>query len=103
MRGFSSPSPSPFLYLPPLSPSLSLSPSPSLSPSSITGSANQLGELFDHGCDSISLYLLLLSGVSAVGLHDYPLSLLMFVVLLGNINFVYHWQTYVCGTLHFNL
>ena len=67
-----------------------------------TGSANQLGELFDHGCDAISLYLILASAASAVGLHDYPVSLLMFVVLLGQVNFVYHWQSYVSGTLHFN-
>lgn len=68
-----------------------------------TGSANQLGELFDHGCDAISMFLILTSGASAVGLHDYPISFLMFVVLLNQVNFVYHWQTFVCGTLHFNL
>jgi hypothetical protein len=49
------------------------------------------------------LFFVLTSGVSSVGLHDYQLSLLLFVVLLGQVNFVYHWQTYVCGTLHFNL
>jgi diacylglycerol cholinephosphotransferase len=68
-----------------------------------TGSANQLGELFDHGCDAVSLFLILMSGASAIGIHDYPISLLVFVVLLNQVNFVYHWQTFVCGTLHFNL
>ena len=68
-----------------------------------TGSANQLGELFDHGCDAISLLLVLTSGASAIGLHDNPITLISYVVLLGQINYVYHWQTYVCGTLHFNL
>lgn len=67
------------------------------------GSANQLGELFDHGCDAISIYLVLMSGASAVGLADYPWSLLVFIVLLVHVNFVYHWQTYVCGSLHFNM
>ena len=68
-----------------------------------TGSANQLGELFDHGCDAVSMFLILMSGASAVGIHDYPISLLVFVVLLNQVNFVYHWQTFVSGTLHFNL
>lgn len=68
-----------------------------------TGSANQLGELFDHGCDAINMFFILIAGASSVGLHDNPISLLTFVVLLNQINFVYHWQTFVSGTLRFNL
>ena len=69
----------------------------------VTGSANQLGELFDHGCDTISLLLVLLSGASSIGLHDYPVGVVLFLVLVGQVTFVYHWQTYVSGTLYFKL
>lgn len=37
-----------------------------------TGSANPLGELFDHGCDSISTVFVALSACTAVQLGYYP-------------------------------
>ena len=37
-----------------------------------TGSANPLGELFDHGCDSISTVFVALSACTAVQLGFYP-------------------------------
>eukprot|EP00731_Ephydatia_muelleri_P005962 Em0003g210a len=66
-----------------------------------TGSANPLGELFDHGCDAVSTYLVALCGVSSIGLAPYPMVAVFFVVLLLELNFCYHWQTYVCGKLYF--
>ena len=66
-----------------------------------TGSANPLGELFDHGCDAVSTYLVALCGVSSIGMASFPMMAVFFVVLLLELNFCYHWQTYVCGKLYF--
>lgn len=37
-----------------------------------TGSSNPLGELFDHGCDSVSTVFVALSACTAVQLGHYP-------------------------------
>ena len=66
-----------------------------------TNSSSQLGELFDHGCDAISMFLVLTVASSAVAFHDYPLAMLSFVVMLLVLTYFYHWQTYVSGTLYF--
>lgn len=66
-----------------------------------TGTNNQLGELFDHGCDAISTFLVALAGASAAGLNEYPYLMLTFVMLMELINYIYHWQTYVSGCLYF--
>lgn len=67
-----------------------------------TGTSSPLGELFDHGCDAISMQLVMVSVVCALGLQSYPLVMLSVCLLLLELTFVYHWQTYVCGVLHFN-
>ena len=66
-----------------------------------TGTNNQLGELFDHGCDAISTFCVALSGVSAAALIEYPYMMLWFVMAIEVLNYVYHWQTYVSGVLYF--
>ncbi len=66
-----------------------------------TDTSTPLGELFDHGCDAISTFLVVVSAVSAIGAQEYPLTVLGFILLLLVLNFCYHWQTYVCGVLHF--
>ena len=66
-----------------------------------TGTNNQLGELFDHGCDAISTFLVALAGASACGLNEYPYITLVFILLLETVNYMYHWQTYVSGVLYF--
>lgn len=70
-----------------------------------TGTNSPLGELFDHGCDSISTYLVVVSGISAIGVSasEHPYMILYFMELLMLTNLCYHWQTYVCGVLHFKL
>lgn len=60
-----------------------------------------LGELFDHGCDAITTFLAVLTALSAVAIHTEIKSAVFFTALLLSLNFVYHWQTYVCGVLHF--
>lgn len=66
-----------------------------------TNSNNPLGEFFDHGCDAISIFFVAIAGMCATGMHDYPYAMLSFIIIVLELSFVYHWQTYVCGTLHF--
>lgn len=66
-----------------------------------TGSSSPLGELFDHGCDSLSTLFVALATVIAVQLGQYP-TVMLYQCLAGSILFyTAHWQTYVTGTLHF--
>lgn len=60
-----------------------------------TNTNNQLGEIFDHGCDAISTFLVLLAGSSAAALNELPSYFLVFVLLIEVLNYFYHWQTYV--------
>nr|XP_054761753.1 cholinephosphotransferase 1-like [Lytechinus pictus] len=66
-----------------------------------TNSSTQLGELFDHGCDAVSIVYVSIGVCTAMQLGTHPwLSFLT----CGTACFVYftaHWQTYVCGTLKF--
>lgn len=66
-----------------------------------TGSSNPLGELFDHGCDSVSTVFVSLGICIAVQLGTYPSW--MFFQCFAAIALFYcaHWQTYVSGTLNF--
>lgn len=66
-----------------------------------TKTNNPLGELFDHGCDAISTFIVVLAGASAAGLNEYPNYCLSFVLIIELLNYCYHWQTYVSGTLYF--
>ena len=66
-----------------------------------TFSNTPLGELFDHGCDAVSTFLVAVSAVCAIGMQEYPYVMLFFVILVLILTLTYHWQTYVCGVLHF--
>ncbi|XP_019853581.1 PREDICTED: cholinephosphotransferase 1-like isoform X2 [Amphimedon queenslandica] len=66
-----------------------------------TGTNNPLGEMFDHGCDTFSTFLLALTGASAGSLHQYPYILIAYVFIMEFLNYAYHWQTYVSGCLYF--
>lgn len=66
-----------------------------------TGSNNQLGEIFDHGCDAISTFCVAISGISAAALNEFPYLMLAFVLCIEILNYIYHWQTYVSGVLYF--
>ncbi|XP_059490082.1 cholinephosphotransferase 1 isoform X1 [Neocloeon triangulifer] len=66
-----------------------------------TGSSSPLGELFDHGCDSISTVFVALSACIAVQLGEKP-GWMLFQCFTGMTMFYFaHWQTYVSGTLKF--
>lgn len=66
-----------------------------------TGSANPLGELFDHGCDSISTVFVALSACIAVQLGYYPGWMFFQCFCAVTLFYCAHWQTYVSGTLRF--
>lgn len=66
-----------------------------------TGSSSPLGELFDHGCDSLSTLFVALATVIAVQLGQYP-TVMFYQCIAGSVLFyTAHWQTYVTGTLQF--
>ncbi|XP_034982667.1 cholinephosphotransferase 1 isoform X3 [Zootoca vivipara] len=66
-----------------------------------TNSSSPLGELFDHGCDSISTVFIGIGACLAVRLGTNP-DWLFFCCFIGMFLFYCaHWQTYVCGMLKF--
>lgn len=68
-----------------------------------TNSSSPLGELFDHGCDSLSTVFVVLGVCVAVQLGTNP-DWMFFCCFAGMFLFYCaHWQTYVSGTLRFGL
>uniref|UniRef100_A0A8D0GQ66 Cholinephosphotransferase 1 n=1 Tax=Sphenodon punctatus TaxID=8508 RepID=A0A8D0GQ66_SPHPU len=66
-----------------------------------TNSSSPLGELFDHGCDSISTVFVSIGACIAVRLGTNP-DWLFFCSFVGMFMFYCaHWQTYVSGMLRF--
>lgn len=66
-----------------------------------TDSSSPLGELFDHGCDSISTVFVALSACVAVKLGYYPSWMFFQCFCAITLFYCAHWQTYVSGTLRF--
>ncbi|XP_051890864.1 choline/ethanolaminephosphotransferase 1-like isoform X2 [Pristis pectinata] len=68
-----------------------------------THSSSPLGELFDHGCDSLSTVFVVLGICIAVQLGTNP-DWMFFCCFAGVFMFYCaHWQTYVSGTLRFGI
>ena len=66
-----------------------------------TQSQSQLGELFDHGCDSISTIFIALIVATTCGLGISPMLLFCQCCFAICLFYIAHWQTYVSGTLRF--
>ncbi|CAO1334603.1 unnamed protein product [Diamesa hyperborea] len=68
-----------------------------------TNTSSPLGELFDHGCDSISTVFVAISTcVSVPGLiRDHHNLMFLEVFCVYALFYCAHWQTYISGTLHF--
>jgi len=66
-----------------------------------TGTCSALGELFDHGCDVFVTFLFAVCAACVPGLMQFPYLMLALVALLIQLNYTYHWQTYVSGILYF--
>jgi len=66
-----------------------------------TNSSSPLGELFDHGCDSLSQVFVSLQICLAVRLGENPSFVVYVFILAVTLFYCAHWQTYVSGTLRF--
>lgn len=66
-----------------------------------TGTSSPLGELFDHGCDSISTVVVAVACCCSMLLGKSPD--LMFLMCMMSVMLFYfgHWVSYVTGTLQF--
>ena len=67
-----------------------------------TGSASPLGELFDHGCDSVSCIFLIIASLSAIQLGNFQWYTFWHILTVSLLFYSYQWRTYVNGTLTFN-
>lgn len=66
-----------------------------------TESSSPLGELFDHGCDSISTVFVSLGICIAVRLGSYPNWMFFQCFIAITLFYCAHWQTYITGSLKF--
>jgi len=67
-----------------------------------TGTSNALGELFDHGCDSLSNLVLSTAGACAMSLgYINPYLMMGYCYLALVLFYLSHWQTYVTGRMRF--
>jgi len=66
-----------------------------------TKTSSPLGELFDHGCDSLSTVFVSIASCCAVRLGLYPGWMLFQCLCASTLFYCAHWQTYVSGTLTF--
>jgi len=66
-----------------------------------TSSSSPLGELFDHGCDSLSTVFVAIATTIAVQLGFFPNIMFYQCILASILFYAAHWQTYVSGTLCF--
>ena len=66
-----------------------------------TGSSGPLGEFFDHGLDAVITFLYAVLAACTPGLISHPYLMVLLTVVVIQLNYTYHWQTYVCGVLHF--
>ncbi|XP_055856675.1 choline/ethanolaminephosphotransferase 1 isoform X4 [Episyrphus balteatus] len=66
-----------------------------------TNTSSPLGELFDHGCDSISTIFVALSACISCQLGHFPNWLFFQCFCAITLFYCAHWQTYVSGTLRF--
>lgn len=66
-----------------------------------TQSQSQLGELFDHGCDSLSTIFIALMVAINCKMGDDPPILFLQCSYAICLFYIAHWQTYVSGSLRF--
>ncbi|CAH1390052.1 unnamed protein product [Nezara viridula] len=66
-----------------------------------TGSSSPLGELFDHGCDSVSTVFVAVSACISVQLGAYPSWMFFQCFCALTLFYCAHWQAYVSGTVKF--
>ena len=66
-----------------------------------TGSSSPLGELFDHGCDALSMCIVMIGAAVALKLGQLPEWMMAAGVSSAGIFYLTHWVAYVTGTVRF--
>ncbi|XP_028417646.1 cholinephosphotransferase 1-like isoform X1 [Dendronephthya gigantea] len=66
-----------------------------------TGSSSPLGELFDHGCDAISMVVVITGASVAMKLGDLPDLMMFMCIAAGAMFYLTHWRAYVSGVVRF--
>lgn len=66
-----------------------------------TKSASPLGELVDHGCDSVSMVIMVLAVSVALELGTQPVWMFFMSFMATFMFYCAHWQAYVSGTIKF--
>lgn len=66
-----------------------------------TKSASPLGELVDHGCDSVSMVIMILAICIAIELGTHPVWMFFMSFMAVFMFYCAHWQAYVSGTIKF--
>ncbi|KAH8851198.1 Cholinephosphotransferase 1 isoform 1 [Schistosoma japonicum] len=67
-----------------------------------TGSCSQLGELFDHGCDTLATCILPICYFIIIGFDEWPVLMFIQYLLIQALFYVAHWRCYVTGILSFD-
>ncbi|CAH8562990.1 unnamed protein product [Dicrocoelium dendriticum] len=67
-----------------------------------TNTCSPLGELFDHGCDAISMYVLSMGYFSIIGFGNSPIAMLVEFFILNCTFYASQWQSFVTGSMSFD-
>nr|NP_001135013.1 cholinephosphotransferase 1 [Salmo salar]ACI69878.1 Cholinephosphotransferase 1 [Salmo salar] len=65
--------------------------------------SSPLGEVFDHGCDALSTILVNMMAALAIQPHPFEEILFLWSIVVLTCSFVFHWQTFVTGSMFFTL
>lgn len=68
-----------------------------------TASSSPLGELFDHGCDAVSIVFVAIGFCTVMSLGEYPMWMFSVCFVAVCLFYSAHWQTFVSGTQKFGL
>ena len=68
-----------------------------------TGTSSPLGELFDHGCDAISMVVVVTGAGIALKLGQLPHWMLFLSVAASTMFYLTHWKAYVMGIVRFGM
>lgn len=66
-----------------------------------TGSSSPLGELFDHGCDAVSMIVVVTGAAVALKLGQLPEWMMAIAVCAAILFYLTHWLAYITGTVRF--
>ncbi|KAL7668525.1 hypothetical protein ACOME3_009223 [Neoechinorhynchus agilis] len=66
-----------------------------------TNSSSPLGELFDHGCDTLSTVFLIGNSCVCLRVGYWPWFMMFLFMMVLSAFYIAHWQTYVTGELKF--